>query len=573
MSMQRLCVSRAVLGFALLTAVAACNPDGAVAPGDEENPQGTPVTIALVSAPSAVNAAARLHAAVGDLSDGGTYAFVSVSPGSVPGVTASITNRTRDRQLGTTSRIKVPVTNGGLDPVPIPASAGDTLQIEFLAPDQTVLLAGAAVVPKVRPPTIVRTNPRPGKKDVPLNTRIEIVFSEPVDPGTITADNIEVAAGGVVIGGALVRMNAFTVEFVPVELLRPETSYQIVIRTGVRNLSGVALESEFSADFVTELAPPVTTPPETTPPGTGTGSLCATATRCFAFAREGAVFTAAFDDSPPARLVEDATRPAWSADGSMIAFTRPNTYALAKWQMCISERDGTRVRCAVSAEDGIVVGGPSWSPDGTLVAFSVFVYSCPAGQCGQLGGSFSRLKMLDTRTMQVTSVGTLQVQSLAWSPDGRRIALAAWGAGPFGRGGLHVMNADGSNVRFLGASLGSYSAAGIAWSPDGGRLALALTDENACPWYCDTALGVVNADGTGLQVLATARTSFPARSEDRYIDFPAWSPDGSRLAYTVSGSCYESEPGCPTEIRGRDFESGDSYVLVPNAAGGSWPRD
>lgn len=571
MSMQRLCVSRAVLWFALLTPVAACGPDGAVAPGDDDNPQGTPVSIALVSAPSAVTAATRLHAA-GGLNDGDTYAFVSVSPGSVPGVTAAITNRTRDRKLGPTSRIKVPVTDGGLDPVPIPASAGDTLQIEFLAPDQSVLLVSAAVVPKVRPPTIVRTNPRSGKKDVPLNARFEIVFSEPLDPGTITADNIEVAAGGVVIGGALVRMNDFTVEFVPAELLHPETSYQIVIRTGVRNLSGLALESEFSADFVTEPAPPVTTPPEAAPPGTDTASLCAAATRCFAFAREGAVFTTAFDDSPPARILEDATRPAWSADGSMIAFTRPNRYVLAKWQMCVSERDGTGIRCAVSDEDGIVVGGPSWSPDGTLVAFSVFVYSCPAGQCGQLGGAFSRVQILDTRTMQVTSVGTQQVQSLAWSPDGRRIAFAAWGTGSFGRGGLHVMNADGSNVQFLGASLGSYSVAGIAWSPDGGRLALALSDENACPWYCDTALGVVNADGTGLQVLATASTSFPARSEDRYINFPAWSADGSRLAYSVSGSCYESEPGCPTEIRGRDFASGNSYVLVPNAAGGSWLR-
>jgi Tol biopolymer transport system component len=253
----------------------------------------------------------------------------------------------------------------------------------------------------------------------------------------------------------------------------------------------------------------------------------------------------------------------------MIAFARPNEYKLEKWQMCISEHDGTRVRCAVSEEDGIVVGGPSWSPDGKYVAFSVFVYSCPDGQCGQLGGYFSSVVLLDTRNMQITSVGTQPVTSVAWSPDGRKIAFAAFGTGSFGGGALYVMDPDGSNLQFLGQSMGPYSVVDIAWSPDGARLALALNNENACPWYCDTALGVVKTDGTGLQVLANAHTSFPGQAADRYITFPAWSTDGSRLAYTVIGDCYESEPGCPTEIRVWDASAGDSYVLVPNAASGS----
>ena len=80
--MQRLCVSRAVLGVALLTAVAACRPDGVVAPGDEENPQGTPSTMHRISS-LAVNAAARCHAVFADGMTEIRTRFVSVSPGSV----------------------------------------------------------------------------------------------------------------------------------------------------------------------------------------------------------------------------------------------------------------------------------------------------------------------------------------------------------------------------------------------------------------------------------------------------------------------------------------------------------
>jgi hypothetical protein len=570
MALHRVSSRKVVLRVVLAAAATACNSDGGTAPRDEENPAVPQLATFLVSGPSAATAAAGSRGTLGDMSDGDTYAYVSASPGSSPGVIASITNRSRDRQSGRSSGIEVPVTEGGFDPVPIPASSGDTLHVEFLGTDRSVLLVAAAVVPKLRPPKIVRTNPRPGKKDVPLNARLVIVFNEPLDPATITPDNIGVIAGGAAISGTLMRTNDFTVEFVPAEPLRPETSHQIVVRTGLRNLSGVALESEFSASFETGTSSSETPPPEPVPPEEPVTFVCPADTQCIAFTRQGEVFTTSHD-SPAVRLLEDASRPAWSRDGLMIAFTRPDRRTLAKWQICIAEHDGSHIRCVVSEEDGTVVGGPSWSPDGIHVAFSVFAYSCPNGQCGQLGGSFSRVKLLDTRTMEITSIGTHEVQSLAWSPDGRKIAYAAWATGQFGRGGLHLMNADGSGIQFIGQALVSHSVSGIAWSPDGGRLGLALRNENACPWYCDTALGIVNADGSALQVLETAKTAFQdPEAIERYIDFPAWSPDGSLLTYTHWGWCYDIDPGCFAEIRASNVATGVNYLLVPGANYGSW---
>ena len=84
----------------------------------------------------------------------------------------------------------------------------------------------------------------------------------------------------------------------------------------------------------------------------------------------------------------------------------------------------------------------------------------------------------------------------AWSPDGRKIAF----------GGLRVVNADGSGLQRL--------TRGIlpAWSPDGQRIAFTGLDE--------PGLYVINADGSGEQKLTgTGGRLF-------------WSPDGRKIAFT-----------------------------------------
>jgi Periplasmic component of the Tol biopolymer transport system len=161
-----------------------------------------------------------------------------------------------------------------------------------------------------------------------------------------------------------------------------------------------------------------------------------------------------------------------------------------------------------------------------MLAFNVFYFSCPNGQCGQLGGYFSGLLILNTATMQVTSLQTPAAYSSSWSPDGSKIALAIFGAGTFGRGALATVTPDGSNFKYVAMSFGNYSVQEVAWSPDAKRLALALNNENACPWYCDTALGVVNADGSDLKVLDKAHTCFldsSCRANEAYIwGAPEW---------------------------------------------------
>ena len=109
-----------------------------------------------------------------------------------------------------------------------------------------------------------------------------------------------------------------------------------------------------------------------------------------------------------------------------------------------------------------------------------------------------------------------KVTSLAWSPDGTRIAFTADRAGDRR---IFVMNADGTDLVRLTAHPAGNGAP--AWSPDGRRLA--FTSRR----FGNDEIFVINADGTELVNLTHHSADDAA---------PAWSPDGHRIAFTSNRS-------------------------------------
>ena len=95
----------------------------------------------------------------------------------------------------------------------------------------------------------------------------------------------------------------------------------------------------------------------------------------------------------------------------------------------------------------------------------------------------------------------------AWSPDGTKIAFSSRRSGS---NALYVMNADGTGTQMLtGAKSDDVHP---TWSPDGTRVAFARSGD----------LVVVNADGSD------ARSIVSSRDEESQ---PAWSPDGRWIAF------------------------------------------
>src|SRR3990170_282849 len=149
--------------------------------------------------------------------------------------------------------------------------------------------------------------------------------------------------------------------------------------------------------------------------------------------------------------------PAWSPDGSRVAYYAPSPGERLNRDIYVAAADGSEVEDLTDnpdnpAEDSL----PSWSPDGSLIAFysdrdgNGEVYTMPAD-----GSDATRL----TRNPAVDF-------PYGWSPDGTRILF-----GSFRDGNLEIysMNRDGTDTTRLTDDPAQDIAA--AYSADGSRIA------------------------------------------------------------------------------------------------------
>jgi Tol biopolymer transport system component len=206
-----------------------------------------------------------------------------------------------------------------------------------------------------------------------------------------------------------------------------------------------------------------------------------------------------------------AFRPAVSPDGMQIAFERS---VRGKTQIFLAGIDGTNAQQLTGRKGQAGCGcgafDPTWSPDGTQVAYS------GTNGFGNRGIYVMTLATGKARLLTHESGDSFEV-SPAWSPGGAQIAYAAggWQEEPAGSGLIYVTPVAGRRPPFL-LIADRNGAVDPSWGPDRSSI-------------------VFTADVRGGTALFTASTDVnvePRRLTDATEDSsPAWSPDGTQVAF------------------------------------------
>ena len=102
-------------------------------------------------------------------------------------------------------------------------------------------------------PTVIGVSPANDEVGVAVGVNVTITFSESMDANTITTANIKVSDGTDDIAGQVSYNNATkTATFNPDADLELITTYTGTVTSGVQNVDGTALETDYTWDFTTE---------------------------------------------------------------------------------------------------------------------------------------------------------------------------------------------------------------------------------------------------------------------------------------------------------------------------------
>ena len=217
----------------------------------------------------------------------------------------------------------------------------------------------------------------------------------------------------------------------------------------------------------------------------GGGALGATSSGAngdIAFVRSGNLFLASNSGTP---LVTGGTDPSWSPDGTKLAFSLGGAIETCTVSTCTPAALGT-----------VTGTEPAWSPDGTKIAYvnsgNIHIVTFPGAVDSTL------------------TAGT----DPSWSPDGTKLAFTSGG----GVVTCTISSCAGTTATLVG------SGGQPAWSPDSATIAYQAVASGHTHIFV-----IPSGGGTATQV-----TPITGNNDDETA--PNWSPDSTSIVYADATS-------------------------------------
>ncbi len=244
--------------------------------------------------------------------------------------------------------------------------------------------------------------------------------------------------------------------------------------------------------------------------------------------------------------------PTWSADGEQIAFVlRGDASSTPNGAIWTANADGSDATLFYDGDDECNAGTywPSWSPDGTRLAMV----------CYQIEGDtgFSSISVLDVATMTRTDFVTLTYPETvdnppSWSPDGSTLAfeIITWDPTDtflsetvIATKPVPLQGGSGPMTILTDPTL---FAAHPDWSPDGSLITFNTYDTGNMHGITQASnVYTIAPDGTDLRQLSTESVDGRMR-----IGQPFWSADGTRIWVSVAREFETDSTGQPKNTLG-----------------------
>jgi WD40 repeat protein len=256
----------------------------------------------------------------------------------------------------------------------------------------------------------------------------------------------------------------------------------------------------------------------------------------------------------------------WAPDGTSIAYTLFKSPGSASERdgIYLMDIETGQVRQLTSCTDPCVYQDDlDWSPDGSRIGYTESDPDSCSRPSDTYDGTCHLLYSIasdGTDRVMIPTGSVVDPVDPSWSPDGSSIAFSARvGEDWF----VYTMALDGSEPVRLAADRSSLRPTQPAWSPDGATIAFVTghDPENGIPF----AVWSMSADGSGRRHLYDSCCMFGGAGYG--VQGPVWSPDGTQLLImegTGGGVVViDAESGDAFEIPGRKPTGPIAWQPVP----------